>query len=30
MEGTASIGPMSQSCLLAYDPEGKAVHYMCI
>ena len=29
-EGKASIGPMSESCLLAYDPEGKAVHYMCV
>jgi hypothetical protein len=30
MEGTASIGPLAQSCLLAYDPEGKAVHLMCV
>ena len=29
-EGNASIGSMSESCLLAYDPEGKAVHYMCV
>lgn len=29
-EGKASIGSMSESCLLAYDPEGKAVHYMCV
>jgi hypothetical protein len=29
-EGTASIGSMSESCLLAYDPEGNAVHYMCV
>ena len=29
-EGTASIGPMAQSCLLAYSPEEKAVHYMCV
>jgi|SRR5215813_6565781 len=29
-EGKASIGPMSESCLFAYDPEGKAVHYMCV
>src|SRR5215469_4605949 len=29
-EGQASIGPLSESCLLAYDPEGKAVHYMCV
>jgi hypothetical protein len=21
---------MAESCLLAYDPEGKAVHYMCV
>lgn len=27
--GKASIGAMAESCLLAYDPEGKAVHYMC-
>jgi hypothetical protein len=30
MEGTASIGPLAQSCLLAYDPVGKAVHLMCV
>lgn len=29
-EGTASIGPMAQSCLLAYSPEEKVVHYMCV
>lgn len=29
-KGTASIGSMAESCLLAYDPEGKAVHYMCV
>src|SRR5215472_13982597 len=29
-EGKASIGSMSESCLLAFDPEGKAVHYMCV
>jgi hypothetical protein len=29
-EGKASIGAMAESCLLAYDPEGKAVHYMCV
>ena len=29
-EGKASIGSMSESCLLAYDPQGKAVHYMCV
>jgi hypothetical protein len=29
-QGTASIGSMSESCLLAYDPQGQAVHYMCV
>ena len=28
--GKASIGLMAESCLLAYDPEGKSVHYMCV
>src|SRR5262245_38071891 len=28
--GTASFGQMAESCLLAFDPEGKAVHYMCV
>ena len=28
--GKASIGVLSESCLLAFDPEGKAVHYMCV
>jgi hypothetical protein len=28
--GKASIGVMAESCLLAYDPEGKSVHYMCV
>jgi hypothetical protein len=28
--GKASIGEMAESCLLAYDPEGRAVHYMCV
>lgn len=28
--GKASIGSMSESCLLAFDPEGKAIHYMCV
>jgi hypothetical protein len=28
--GKASIGSMAESCLLAYDPEGKSVHYMCV
>jgi hypothetical protein len=29
-QGTASIGPMSESCLFAFDPQGNAVHYMCV
>src|SRR3984893_14650160 len=29
-QGKASIGLMAESCLLAYDAEGKAVHYMCV
>src|SRR5437773_2128252 len=29
-KGKASIGNMAESCLLAFDPEGKAVHYMCV
>src|SRR6266705_3442582 len=28
--GRASIGSMEESCLMAFDPEGKAVHYMCV
>ena len=28
--GKASIGLMSESCLLAFDPDGQAVHYMCV
>lgn len=28
--GKASFGVLAESCLLAYDPEGKAVHYMCV
>ena len=28
--GKASIGSMAESCLLAFDPDGKAVHYMCV
>jgi hypothetical protein len=28
--GKASIGSMAESCLLAYDPEGKSIHYMCV
>jgi hypothetical protein len=30
MKGTASIGPIEEACALAYDPEGKAVHFMCV
>jgi hypothetical protein len=30
LEGKPSIGPIAESCLLAYDPERKAVHYMCV
>ena len=28
--GSASFGEMAESCLLAFDPESKAVHYMCV
>jgi hypothetical protein len=28
--GSTSIGEMSESCLFAFDPDGKAVHYMCV
>lgn len=28
--GKASIGSMAESCLLAYDPDGKSIHYMCV
>lgn len=28
--GKASIGVMAESCLLAYDPEARSVHYMCV
>jgi hypothetical protein len=28
--GKASIGLLAESCLLAFDPEGRAVHYMCV
>ena len=28
--GKSPIGDMAESCLFAYDPEGKAVHYMCV
>src|SRR5262245_11448992 len=30
MEGRPSIGDLAQACLVAYDPESKAVHYMCV
>lgn len=30
MGGTASIGPLAQTCLVAFDPVGKSVHYMCV
>lgn len=30
MAGHASIGELAQACLVAYDPEGEAVHYMCV
>ena len=30
MEGHPSIGALAQACLVAFDPEGKAVHYMCV
>lgn len=30
MEGNPSIGPLSQSCLVAYEPTHAAVHYMCV
>jgi hypothetical protein len=28
--GDGSIGVVAESCLLAYDPDGKAVHYRCV
>ena len=28
--GKASIGELAETCLLAYDTDGKAVHYMCV
>ena len=28
--GKAPFGELAESCLLAFDPEGKAVHYMCV
>lgn len=30
MGGTASIGPLAQTCLVAFDPVGRSVHYMCV
>jgi hypothetical protein len=30
MKGAASIGGIEEACLLAYDPDGKAVHFMCV
>jgi hypothetical protein len=30
LEGKASIGPIAESCLLAYDAERKEAHYMCV
>ena len=30
MKGVPSIGPIEETCLLAYDAEGKAVHFMCV
>ena len=30
MKGTPSIGSIEEACLVAYDPEGKAVHFMCV
>jgi hypothetical protein len=28
--GSTSIGQLSESCLFAFDPDGRAVHYMCV
>jgi hypothetical protein len=28
--GKAPFGELAESCLFAFDPEGKAVHYMCV
>ena len=28
--GSTSIGEMSESCLFAFDPDSKSVHYMCV
>lgn len=30
MEGLASIGAVEEACLFAYDPDGRAVHFMCV
>jgi hypothetical protein len=30
MGGKPSIGHLAQACLVAFDPVGKAVHYMCV
>jgi hypothetical protein len=30
MAAKSSMGPMEQSCMAAYDPEGKAMHFMCV
>ncbi len=30
MGGKPSIGHLSQTCLVAFDPVGKNVHYMCV
>ena len=30
MKGMASIGAIEEACLFAYDPDGKAVHFMCV
>src|SRR6516162_5277430 len=30
MKGIASIGTIEEACLFAYDPAGKAVHFMCV
>ena len=30
MKGLASIGAIEEACLFAYDPDGKAVHFMCV
>jgi hypothetical protein len=30
MQGRASIGLLAQDCLLAYAPDDRVVHYMCV